>query len=674
MKPDLPALPPGFAPADPPGITAPAALPPPDLATLQTLFDAVPARVSMIDAAHRFVYLNHEALAFVRLPIEQVVGRHLSEVLGEAAYQSYLPVAERLFAGQSLQREGWIEYRGHIRRYVKESLVPYAPGGGPVLGVVAFVRDLTELRQREIDLAARLADLQTTEALKAAIVDNALSAIVLADEDGRIVEFNPAAEQAFGFRREEAVGRLVSDVIIPHHYREAHLDGMARMKSGGPARVIGKRVEMNALRADGSEFPVEMVLSRTVVDGRTFYSAFLVDLSERRRAEDEINRQREALRQSEKLTAMGSLLAGVAHELNNPLAIVMGRASLLEAKCTDPRLQADVVRIREAAERCGRIVRTFLSMARKKPSERTDVCLNDLVRGAVDLLQYNLRTSGIEVTLQLAPQLPTVRADADQLGQVVLNLLVNAQQALTQPNAPVRPPLRVRVESGVLPGSGGATGQVWLRVCDNGPGVAEVHRQRIFDPFFTTKPEGAGTGLGLAVSRSVAREHAGELALDTAPSPLGGACFLLSLPITAAAPATPEPREAPAPADVLTARVLVVDDEAELADVIREMLEVAQFEVATAESGEVALELLSEARFDAVVSDLRMPGMDGPGLWRAIQAQHPQLARRIVFVTGDTLSAGAREFLRQTGCACIEKPFTAEELTSRVSAIVEGRL
>ncbi|WP_051378405.1 PAS domain S-box protein [Derxia gummosa] len=506
-----------------------------------------------------------------------------------------------------------------------------------------------------------------SEAFKAAIVDNALAAIITADADGHIVEFNPAAEAMFGWRRGEAIGRLVSDVVVPPAHREGHLRGMRRLKDGGPARLMGQRLEMSAMRRDGREFPVEMMLTRIEIDGEGFYTANLVDLTERRATEDELDRQREALRQAEKLSAMGSLLACVAHELNNPLAIVMGRAALLESRCADPDLRGDAQSILGAAERCGRIVRTFLAMARQQPGQRGEVDLNQLVRGALDLLGYSLRTAGIRVELRLAPDLPLIDADADQLAQLVLNLLVNSQQALSLRD--------IRREIAVETGASRDSGQIWLRVIDSGPGVEPALRERIFDPFFTTKPEGVGTGVGLSVSRSIARQHGGDLVLE--PSVVG-AVFRLSLPLGGlggAAGLGPDAASAaigPADDDGAIRRVLVVDDEPEIAAMMRDMLEAGGYEIAIAEDGEVALEILGEARFEAVVSDLRMPGMDGPTLFRALRRRHPRLASRVVFVTGDTLSPAVEAFLAESGCGHLAKPFTAASLLALVRQTVEG--
>lgn len=624
--------------------------------------------IGVLDLDGYYLFLNREMCRFFHRPGEQLIGRHVSELIGEQSYALYAPLIPRLLAGESLHVEGWIDYDGHGSQYLSESLVPYGPPGGPVQCTVVFARDSTELKLREQELTDKLAELHMAEALKSAIVDHALAALVSTDASGAIVEFNPAAETMFGRSRAAVLGLQVGDIMIPERYRQAHDAGMWRVQQGEPGRVMGRRMELAALRADGSEFPIEMVLWRTDVRDTAFYTASIIDISERRDAAAQIERQREALRQSEKLTAMGSLLAGVAHELNNPLSIVMGRASLLDEKCRDyPELQADARRIHDAAERCGRIVRTFMNMARSRPAQREPVAFNELVRAAAEMLGYGYRSHGIALELSLAQALPPISADGDQIGQIVMNLLVNAQQAL----AGVDGPRRVRVQTGVEARREGREPRVWLRVTDNGPGISPTAREHVFEPFFTTKPEGLGTGLGLSVSRSLARDHGGELALEP-EGPYGGASFRLSLPTsgTAAAAADSAPMPLMDERGAHQSRVLVVDDEPELADVMRAMLESEGYEVATADSGLLALEMLATARFDAIVSDLRMPQMDGAALWREICERHPAMARRIVFVTGDTLSPDASAFLKRSRCASLDKPFAKTDLLERIEALV----
>ncbi|MCE9659740.1 MAG: PAS domain S-box protein [Burkholderiales bacterium] len=631
------------------------------------LLDNITSRLAVIDPGQRYLYANREMLDFLGWSAEDLVGRRVSEVIGETAYAGYLPIVERVWSGETIRIEGWVEFPSRGRRFMSETFVPYGHAEGDIELVAVFGRDHTELKMREVELADGLAQLHRSEALKSAIFDHAFAALVSTDAQGRIVEFNPAAAAMFGRTRAEVLGRPVSEVMIPERFRPAHEAGMRRMQGGGEGRVMGKRLEMHALRADGSEFPMEMVLWRTAAGGAVFYTASIADVSERHDAARQIERQREALRQSEKLSAMGSLLAGVAHELNNPLAIVMGRASLLEEKCDDhPALKADAARIREAAERCGRIVRTFLDMARNRPSRRGPVSLNEMARAAAEMLLYGYQTHDIALDLALAEGLPAVQADADQIGQVVMNLLVNAQQALSGTDGE----RRVRVETGFRAAAAGSGAAVWLRVHDNGPGVPGAARSRLFEPFFTTKAEGAGTGLGLAVSRSLARDHGGDVELET-PAEGAGASFLFSLPVVAAEAAGVAPPNSSEPGAAPQARLLVVDDEADLAALMRDMLEGAGYEVATAESGAVALELLDTARFDAVVSDLRMPDMDGAGLWREVSARHPMLAQRMLFVTGDTLSPDARQFLKASRGLELDKPFSKADLLARVAKLLE---
>jgi two-component system NtrC family sensor kinase len=660
---------------------APASTVDPSLSAV--LLDNITARLAVIDRDQRYRYANREMLEFLGWSAEKLIGTRVADVIGETAYATYRPLVDRVWGGETVRIEGWVTFPGRGRRYMAETFVPYAPGEDDVPQWVAvFGRDHTDLKTREQELAEGLAQLQASEALKSAIFDNAIAALVSTDEAGRVVEFNPSAEAMFGRPRAQVLGQPVAEFMIPPRHRNAHSAGLARLAAGGAPRVLGRRMELHGLRADGSEFPIEMVLWRTESGGRSFYTASMIDVAERHAAQRQIEQQREALRQSEKLSAMGSLLAGVAHELNNPLAIVMGRASLLEEKCENhPEFLGDAVRIREAAERCGRIVRTFLDMARQRPARRTRVALDGLVRASADLLRYGYRTHGIELELALADGLPEIEADADQIGQVVMNLLVNAQQALSGREGE----RRVRVTSGFDAGAPGRPGAVWLRVADTGPGVPAALRTRLFEPFFTTKAEGAGTGLGLAVSRSLAREHGGDVVFEdaaeilaSAPGPAserprspGGATFCLRLPVAGGSSPAKTAAAAPVePATPAAARILVVDDEPELAALMRDMLERSGYEVATAESGAVALELLEAARFDAIVSDLRMPDMDGAALWRAVTARHPALAQRMLFVTGDTLSPDASRFLADAGGRSLDKPFSKEDLLAKVGALL----
>jgi len=652
--------------------------------------------------------------------------------------------------------------------------------------ILVHTREITERKEAEQKLRAseeqyRLANrrLRESEAFKSAVVENALLGVITIDEAGSVLEFNPAAVAMFGYDKSQAIGSNLAELIIPEAYREAHNQGLARYLRTGKSRVLGKRGETTALRADGSEFPVELSMSANLVGDVIFFTAFIADLTEKRAAEaalraseeqyrsifnatsdamilwdaearivdlnsatwkmggyskdgflaipieqhihevsrealkefmeavgegksirveatalkkdgtimnietrtvpmqyrgiphvlsithditeqkkaaEELARQREALRQSEKLSAMGELLAGVAHELNNPLAILMGRTALLQDKAKEPAIQSDVEKIHTAADRCGRIVRTFLSMARQKPPERRLANLHDVLTGAIDLLGYGLRTSGIELETRLQDDLPEQSMDADQIGQIMVNLLVNAQHAVAeQPE-----PRRITIDTGV---DGKDT---YIRIRDNGPGVPQGLRTRIFDPFFTTKKDNIGTGVGLSVSRGIAREHGGDLLLEESEK---GTAFLLRLPIDADSVPVERTQSKAGAQETAGVRVLVVEDEPDIAEMLVEILESAGLAAAWASSGLKALEWLKAHQCDLILSDIRMPDVDGPGLWRALERNYPHLLHRIAFITGDTLSAAITPFLKQTKAPLLEKPFTPEQVLALVAQL-----
>lgn len=616
--------------------------------------------------------------------------------------------------------------------------------------------------------------------LNAAIMQVVEDCIVAIDEQGRVIEFNPAAEATFGWKRAAVLGRLLNELIVPPVHRAAHHAGFARYLATGERRVIGRRIETEALRADGAVFPVEVCIvevpsssgrlfaaslrdiserkrvelarrrelarlteifdalpigiflkdragrylvanpearrqggsperswiglsdeelfpkalaarfraadeeawaSGEVIDGEvpinypsmegTFITGkvvltqsdgsqallgYVLDITARKAAEIEVARQRDALHQSEKMTALGSLLANVAHELNNPLAILLGYAVMLQEEMEPDSEPAELVgRMHEAAERCARIVRTFLDMARQKPAQQREVQINDLVRGTVELLAYGLRSSDVQVALDLDPQLPTLTADGDQLVQVLVNLVVNAQQAMHGQESTRRLRISTRADAGKLV----------VEVADNGPGIRPEVMRRMFEPFFTTKGPGVGTGLGMSVCRSIVLAHDGTITAGAAPE--GGALIRIELPILTAG-AAEERRAEPAP--TAGATILVIDDEPQIAAVLERMLKRMGHSVETAQDGAAALVRLAERPFDVVISDIRMPGLDGPTLYRRIRAEHPRLARRTVFITGDTLSGPAAAFLAESGVPCVEKPFRPPQIRAAIEQLL----
>jgi CheY-like chemotaxis protein len=358
---------------------------------------------------------------------------------------------------------------------------------------------------------------------------------------------------------------------------------------------------------------------------------------------------------------MGTLLAGVAHELNNPLTVVTGYSSILRESLGTGPLRERLDRIVNAAERCVRIVRNFLALARQHPPERQHVRVNQIVREAAELLAYPLRVDNVEVRLELADDLPTLWADPHQLHQVVVNFITNAHHAMHGSASPRRLTIRTWFTAA----------HVSLAVGDTGPGIPPDILGRIFEPFFTTKPLGQGTGLGLPLCQSIVESHGGTVRVDSKPGE--GAVFTIELPVVdAPAGAEKEPvveiRALPP-----GSRILVVDDEPDVAGVLTDLLKVAHEQVDTASDGRAALERIEQADYDLILCDVRMPGLDGPDLYRALRLTHPELLSRFVFLTGDTLNAESRDFVQHTGAPCLSKPFDFAEVYQVIGRALRSR-
>jgi signal transduction histidine kinase/CheY-like chemotaxis protein len=365
--------------------------------------------------------------------------------------------------------------------------------------------------------------------------------------------------------------------------------------------------------------------------------------------------------QSEKVAAMGGLLASVAHELNNPLAVVLGQTALLRELNPAGPVVARAEQIAQAAERCTRIVRNFLALARQQPPERQQVRLNRVIREALELLAYPLGVDGVEVRLALADDLPLLWADPHQLHQVVVNLVSNAHQAMRE----TAPPRRLTVTTRADP----SRAQVSLEVADTGPGISPDIQVRIFEPFFTTKPLGVGTGLGLSLCQGIIEGHGGTIRLASTAGP--GAVFRIELPVEAGPVTAPETSATEVLPSFQGKVILIVDDEPEIAEMLADMLALHGYQVETAGNGAIALEKLRQRAYDVILSDLRMPDLDGPSFYRHVKRDHRALCRRFIFLTGDTLSQEMQAFVEQTGAPIVSKPFAPEEVRRVVQQVLQ---
>ena len=422
---------------------------------------------------------------------------------------------------------------------------------------------------------------------------------------------------------------------------------------------IAPETKRRALESGAKDFltkpfdPIEVILRiRNLLETRLLH----LELARQNESLEQTVRERsERLLQTEKVATMGGLLAGVAHELNNPLTVVIGQAHLLRHAAKDSGLERRAQRIHSAAERCVRIVRNFLALARQRTPERGEVRLNDVVQQQV--LQ---RTGGIEVVFNRAEDLPTLWADAHRLHQVLVNLIVNAGHAMRDIPSARRITLTTRFERDHA--------RVHLEVGDTGPGVPSEIQARIFEPFFTTKPSGQGTGLGLSLCQGIIEEHGGTIRVESASG--RGATFLIELPVVA----PPAVSTTPVPASSLPAigskTILVVDDEPDIAATLAEMLQGAGHRVEVAANGQMAVEMLQRRAYDLILTDTKMPVLDGLELYRWLEQRFPELRHRVIFVTGDVLDEDKRTFLATAGVPCLAKPFDLDEVLRLVQRIL----
>ncbi len=468
----------------------------------------------------------------------------------------------------------------------------------------------------------------------------------------RFLAVNSAAIETYGYSREEFLAMSLRDV------RPAEdLPSLEERVLALP-RGYHQTGQWRHRRKDGTVFPVEVTSHSLTLDGHDARLVLMTDITERQRAE-------ESLRKAEKMAAIGQLISGVAHELNNPLSSIL---ILVETLLQDVRPAEDteaLTTIRDQARRSRAIVRDLLSSARGSPVRRERTCVRDLLRRTARGLVPQVEDLGATLDVTIDDAVPELLMDASAMAQVITNLVVNGAQAA------------------------GEGGQVWLRAApradhldivveDSGQGIMPDAFPRLFEPFFTTKPPGVGTGLGLAVSRGIVEVHQGTLMAENIAG--RGARFTVSLPAPPTATATPaEPQEA-VPVAVANAgaargarRVLIIDDEPSIRMALRRFFAKRDWLVDEAGDGAAALRALmapDAPDYTLIVSDLKMPGLSGIALHDRLMIERPRMIDRMIFSTGDVASPDARAFIDRVRAPVMQKPFELSTLDDTIARLV----
>jgi len=506
-------------------------------------------------------------------------------------------------------------------------------------------------------------ELKKAKAKLRLIYDTIKDYILLTDRNLTVLEANRSFIEDRGAEESRVIGRVLCHLFGIEDSRECPAEAAYRgMDYASP--VSGDFCPVKRAIMGMSPVEMELRIGERIYQWRSFPMAegeggmavvYIRDITEQRLLMERLVR-------SDKLSSIGELVAGVAHELNNPLTSIMGFSELLLSEAIDEKAKKRVGSIYESSQRCKRIIDNLLTFARTQKPERTYQDLNSLITKTVELKLYDLRLDGIEVELDLDPSLPGTMADGYQLQQVFLNLLNNAQHAIKEKGGGGKVVIGSRYEGG----------RVSIRFSDSGVGIPENIISRIFDPFFTTKDVGKGTGLGLSVSYGIIRDHGGDINVMSRPGE--GATFIIDLPVISAPDRGYEAASAPPAPDGVAAgglSALILDDEPHILDLLKEFLLGAGFHVETTTDGHRAVERLKERGFDIIISDIRMPHMDGKQFYREVRSIRPEVAGRIIFITGDTVSRETQDFLRDTGNYCLKKPFELKGLREVISRLIE---
>jgi PAS domain S-box-containing protein len=558
---------------------------------------------------------------------------------------------------EKLNREGYIsnyeiDYRRKDGQIITclETAVAIKNENGEIIEYHGTIADISQRKKLQEEL-------KKSEEKYHNIFDNVPVSIFLIDADGKIADVNKyhielimknlmSKEEYIGkhildfdFIKGTGMGEKVAELLKGKNFyiREAYLPDSYK---GGP----------NYYNIQGS--PI-------FANGRAIGAIILLtDVTDLKKLQME-------LMQSEKLSALGEMISGVAHELNNPLTSVLGYSQLFQKFDVSQDLKEDLSKIRSEAERCHRIVQSLLRFARKHKPGKVYISINEVIENSLELMAYELKVNNIKVIKELDMNLPFIMVDPYQLQQVLLNLINNAYQAM----------IADKGKGELVIKNSQSQKNVRVSVIDNGPGISQENLPKIFDPFFSTKEPGKGTGLGLNLSYGIIKEHQGEILVD---SELGkGSAFSIILPIvdypveksTEKPPVTNKKKPA-------GAKILVVEDEEVLRSLILQLLRREGYKVNSAENGYKALEMINQNNYHAIISDIKMPRLNGQEFYNRLKQQQPKLLNRVIFLTGDVLNADTNQFLSQMEDRYLTKPFNNEHLLNLIAEVINknGRI
>jgi PAS domain S-box-containing protein len=599
-----------------------------------------------------------EAVPYADLMAAVLAVRNSSLLAGLAAVLGAVALAVML--ARSLSRP-LVQMTSAVEGFARDQPTAIPTGAGGEIGLLAqaFARMAGEVN----DKTAALLD---SEATARGIVDTALDAFIQMDERGIIIDWNPQAQAIFGWSRAEAIGKVLADLIVPESHRQGHRDGVSRYLRSGASAILGKRLQLDGLRRDGTGIKVELSVTALRRRGGTVFNGFVRDLTEAIAAE-------ERTRQSEKMEAVGQLVGGIAHDFNNTLTVITGTIDLLIAGVADdPQLWSIAKLISEAADRGAELTGQLLAFARKQPLQPRETDINQLIVGAQGLFRRSLGEQ-IEIEARLEQDAWPALVDPTQLTTALLNLAINARDAMPGGGKLTLETRNVVLDESyaaanreVLPGS-----YVMIAVSDSGDGIPDAILDRVFEPFFSTKAVGKGTGLGLSMVYGFVKQSNGHIKIYSEQG--HGTTIKVYLPHSGAQPGHAAAAVSPGPA-ILGGNetVLIVEDDPLVRNYVNTRLRNLGYQTMEAGNAAEAIAIAeSGAKFDLLFTDVIMSGaMNGRQLADEIAKRRPGM--KVLFTSGYTENAIVHHGRLDPGVLLLAKPYRNAELARMVRKALTG--
>jgi len=593
-----------------------------------TLIDVFPDIIAHIDNEGNILWLNDSGLHFFG---EGAIGKKIEDYIDKAEISQITPGISLSFNRKDGQKR--------ILSWTSKAMVD---SEGKAAGQISTARDITEQRLAENQI-------EKSERYLKTVFSSIIDGIAVIDLNDKITDVNDYICSLLGFKKEELIGKELYILYPPESHEFIRSSLKKHFRDGEP--INGLEIEL--LSKSGEIIPTSIRAVLLKNEGGVPFASLGVVRDMR-----EIKSLQENLIQAEKLSSVGELISGVAHELNNPLTAIIGYSGVLMGRDIPSDVKKEVEVINTQSTRCQNIISNLLMFSRKYESKKVNIDLNSIVESTLALNIYDMRSSGIEVIEDYGPGLPEAYLDANRIQQVILNLLQNARHAVEAKGSGVK---RIKVATRF------DKKKFLIEISDTGIGISSKNLRKIFDPFFTTKEAGKGTGLGLSISYGIVKEHGGQILLNSKEGV--GTSFIVELPLvkqSVSETGNTGENKTEMNSKIEKKRILVIDDEPVITDILMLFLEEDGHVVDVTQSAVEGLKRISKNGYDVVFSDVKMPDLDGVSFLKRVREINPAYADKIIFITGDTSSIKALDNSSDINNIVLSKPFTMDDVRKKL--------